>query len=219
MYLTEHAFSTVVSEDFWSALGNACNRGVPGCEGIAAGMGGAWTRSAGYPVLRVSRRGGRLSISQRPINPANSASSDALWWLPLTIGDSSGAVATATCTGSSTSCTIAVPDALSTEERPVVLNPTGTGLYRVEYDDYADVLAVIGAGLMDRTSPVLQWSWLHCFSRTTATFCSYEPLTCCVSCTTVVAVVFGAWLLLSLRCFCCCLATPRLISKRSRWSD
>lgn len=151
-YLTEHAYSTVVSDDFWSALGAACDSGAAGCAGIAAGMGGAWTRSAGYPVLRVSRGGGGLSVSQRPVNPDNPASSGAVWWLPLVIGDTSGTVEAACCEASS-SCTVETPAALSTG-LPWVLNPTGTGLYRVEYDDYADVLAAVSAGTMDRTLPV-----------------------------------------------------------------
>ena len=149
-YLTEHAYSTVVSDDFWSALGAACDSGAAGCAGIAAGMGGAWTRSAGYPVLRVSRAGGGLSVSQRPVNPENPASSGAIWWLPLMIGDSSGTVEAACCEASS-SCTVETP----TTGLPLVLNPTGTGLYRVEYDDYADVLAAVSAGTMDRTLSVL----------------------------------------------------------------
>ena len=148
LYLTEHAYSTVVSDDFWSALGTACDSDAPGCAGIAAGMGGAWTRNGGYPVLRVSRRGGGLSIRQRPINPLNQASSDAVWWLPLTIGDSSGAVGVASCAASTTSCTVAQPDGLSTA-LPWILNPTGTGLYRVDYDDYTDILTAVSSGSMD----------------------------------------------------------------------
>lgn len=152
-YLTEHAYSTVVSEDFWSALGAACDSGTVGCAGIAAGMGGAWTRSAGYPVLRVSRRGGGLSIRQRPVNPENPASSGAVWWLPLVIGDSSGAVESASCAASSTSCIVGQPAGLSTGT--LVLNPTGTGLYRVEYDDYTEIFSAVSAGAMDRTLPML----------------------------------------------------------------
>ena len=63
--------SLSLQEDFWRALGTACDstaaRGE-GCAGLAAGMGGAWTYSAGYPVLRVSTGGGgvgsRLTITQ-----------------------------------------------------------------------------------------------------------------------------------------------------------
>lgn len=149
-YLTEHSFSTVVSNDFWSALGAACDNGAAGCAGIAAGMSDAWTRSAGYPVLRVSRGSSGLTVRQRPVSPENPASSGAVWWLPLTIGDSSGAVEAASCVASSSSCTVATPAGLS-NGLPLILNPTGTGLYRVEYDDYADVLTAVSAGTMDRT--------------------------------------------------------------------
>lgn len=147
-YLTEHAYSTVLSDDFWSAIGAACDSGAAGCMGIAAGMGGAWTRSSGYPVLRVSHGGGSgLSIRQRPINPENPASNEAVWWLPLTIGDSSGAVVASSCSATAI-CTIPTPEGLSSG-LPLVLNPTGTGLYRVEYDDYTDVIAAISTGTMD----------------------------------------------------------------------
>ena len=124
-YLTEHAYSTVVSADFWSAIGAVCDNPAAGCAGIAEGMGGAWTSSGGYPVLRVSRAtAAGISLTQRPVNAANPASLGAIWWLPLTIGDGRGAVGVASCAASSTSCSVPMPAGLTP---PLVLNPTATG--------------------------------------------------------------------------------------------
>jgi hypothetical protein len=179
-YLTEHAFATVVTSDIWRALGNACDPAVkPGCAGIAAGMGGAWTLSggpttlrcpilahcilvllahehhrllaqsvaAGYPVLRISQAaGGGIAVAQRPISPDNPASTGSVWWLPLTIGDTDGHVSTASCSASDNGCTVPVPEGLTP---PLIVNPTSTGLYRVEYADYAPVLSALRGGRLD----------------------------------------------------------------------
>jgi len=86
-------------------------------------------------------------ITQRPINPDNSASEGALWWLPLTIGDGTGAVDVTSCPSSSASCTVTAPASLLPSGAGgggggLVLNPTGTGLYRVEYTGDKTVLFV-----------------------------------------------------------------------------
>ena len=147
-YLNTHAYSTVVSDDFWLAIGNACDPSIAaGCAGIEAGMAGAWTRSGGFPILSItSADSGGISLQQRPVNPGNPSSQGATWWLPLTIGDSMGGVGVANCPAENchgegdhfhchgapqyaASCNVPLPDGLTP---PLVVNPTAAGLFRVE---------------------------------------------------------------------------------------
>jgi puromycin-sensitive aminopeptidase len=57
-YMCKHAQANAVADDLWGALAEASRQPV-------VELANAWIRQAGFPLVRVQRRGGRLELGQR----------------------------------------------------------------------------------------------------------------------------------------------------------
>ncbi len=140
LYMRRHAKGNAVADDLWGALGEASS--LPVVE-----LANAWIRQPGHPLVRVSRAGRTLSLSQRRFlsDPAAVGSADASRWpIPLVVrwGDAEGVHETRAL--------------LRLEERELELpgkgeiawvtaNAGSTGFYRVAYD--AAALAALAGNL------------------------------------------------------------------------
>jgi puromycin-sensitive aminopeptidase len=128
-YMRKHARSNAVADDLWAALAEASSHPV-------LEVANAWIRQPGYPVVSVSLRGRRLSLTQSRFFSEPSASGEEQWPVPLVLRWKDAASEHETRV------------LLREQQRAVELPATGdiawlcanassTGFYRVAYDSEA----------------------------------------------------------------------------------
>ncbi|HSM91412.1 MAG TPA: M1 family aminopeptidase [Anaeromyxobacteraceae bacterium] len=140
LYMRRHARGNAVADDLWGALGEASS--LPVVE-----LANAWIRQPGHPLVRVSREGRTLRLSQRRFlsDPGAAAPAEgARWPIPLVIrwADADGVHETRTLLRLE-SRELELPGAGPVAW--VTANAGSTGFYRVAYD--AASLAALAANL------------------------------------------------------------------------
>jgi puromycin-sensitive aminopeptidase len=131
-YFRKYAYANATTADLWRSLSDPV---FDPAGGVGRAM-SAWTRTPGYPYLRVSRSGEGLALSQRPFlirsepRKAAEASSDAFVWpLMLSVSDESGLPFRHLLTGREGLLPLRNPKA-----RSVRVNSGQTGYFRVLYE-------------------------------------------------------------------------------------
>ncbi len=122
-YMAAHKYSNSTTADLWNALSDASGKPV---GEIAA----AWTEQPGFPVVKVKRDGGKVSLTQERFTIHFPNAPALQWKIPLTyflIGDAKPQ--SRLMTGKIDN----LPGVSS--DRALKLNADGAGNYRVEYDE------------------------------------------------------------------------------------
>ena len=122
-YMAAHKYSNSTTADLWNALSDASGKPV---GEIAA----AWTEQPGFPVVKVKRDGGKVSLTQERFTIHFPNAPALQWKIPLTyflIGDAKPQ--SRLMTGKIDN----LPGVPS--DRALKLNADGAGNYRVEYDE------------------------------------------------------------------------------------
>jgi aminopeptidase N len=122
-YMAAHKYSNSTTADLWNALSDASGKPV---GEIAT----AWTEQPGFPVVKVKRDGGKVSLSQQRFTIHFPNAPALQWKIPLTyflIGDAKPQ--SRLMTGKIDN----LPGVPS--DRALKLNADGAGNYRVEYDE------------------------------------------------------------------------------------
>jgi puromycin-sensitive aminopeptidase len=140
LYMRRHAKGNAVADDLWGALAEASS--LPVLE-----LANAWIRQPGHPVVRVSRAGRTLKLSQRRFfsDPAAAGPADgARWPIPLVVrwGDAEGVHETRSLLRLE-SRELELPG--TSPIAWVTANAGSTGFYRVAYD--AEALAALARHL------------------------------------------------------------------------
>ena len=122
-YMAAHKYSNSTTADLWNALSDASGKPV---GEIAT----AWTEQPGFPVVKVKRDGGKVSLTQERFTIHFPNAPALQWKIPLTyflIGDAKPQ--SRLMTGKIDN----LPGVPS--DRALKLNADGAGNYRVEYDE------------------------------------------------------------------------------------
>lgn len=122
-YMAAHKYSNSTTADLWNALSDASGKPV---GEIAA----AWTEQPGFPVVKVKRDGGKVSLTQERFTIHFPNAPALQWKIPLTyflVGDAKPQ--SRLMTGKIDN----LPGVSS--DRALKLNADGAGNYRVEYDE------------------------------------------------------------------------------------
>src|SRR6266699_3220183 len=122
-YIAAHKYSNTTTADLWNALSDASGKPV---GEIAA----AWTEQPGFPVVKVKRDGGKVSLTQERFTIHFPNAPALQWKIPLTyflVGDTKPQ--SRLMTGKIDNFP-GVPS-----DRALKLNADGAGNYRVEYDE------------------------------------------------------------------------------------
>jgi len=131
-YIKRHAFDSVTSQQFWSALSQATGE-------QAQRFADSWIRQSGYPLVQVERAGDQLHLTQRRFT-LSPAPSGGVWTIPLDIISylDGGKTRRSQFLLDGPEATISLP----AQTIACKLNYGQTGFYRVAYD--ASSLAVLG---------------------------------------------------------------------------
>jgi len=121
-YMASHKYSNSTTADLWNALSQASHQPI---AQIAAG----WTEQPGFPVVRVNRENGKVSLRQERFTVHFKNAPPLEWKVPLTYAVAEGLPQSMLMT-SKVAWLENIP-----ANRALKLNLNGTGNYRVEYDE------------------------------------------------------------------------------------
>jgi puromycin-sensitive aminopeptidase len=126
LYLERHQFSNTTTTDLWDALEEASGQPVGRTMGT-------WVSQAGHPVLSVRREGTSLVFSQRRFLLDGGRDDGAIWAVPVTLRWAGAG-------GEEKRARLLLEEKegsleLGAEPTWVVVNESGSGTYRVSYDD------------------------------------------------------------------------------------
>jgi puromycin-sensitive aminopeptidase len=81
-YLKKHQYGNAKTEDLWRALETVTKKPVRQIMGN-------WTLREGYPLISVTEKGSRLTLSQKRFysDPKQKGTGSAIWAVPVTLGD------------------------------------------------------------------------------------------------------------------------------------
>ncbi len=133
-YMREHQEKNTVADDLWRALEKASKQPVDE-------LADAWIGRGGYPLVSVSFKGNRVSLSQSRFYSEPGAKSGELWPIPIVLryGGEGGVKSQRVILRKAT-------QVVTLDEAPtwVCGNADGTGFYRVAYEESA-FAALVGA--------------------------------------------------------------------------
>ena len=144
-YLEKHKYGNARTQDLWAALSEASGKDVQSFMGV-------WTKEVGYPVVSLSRDGGKLAMTQaRFLSNGKSVPQANAWWVPMSTLDSEGKTVTADL--KSASDTLEAASAGASSAGWLKANAGQTAFFRVRYSD--EMLAALGESIESlKLSPV-----------------------------------------------------------------
>jgi aminopeptidase N len=122
-YIAAHKYSNSTTADLWNALSDASGKPV---GEIAAG----WTEQPGFPVVKVKRTGGDVSLTQERFTIHFPDAPALQWKIPLTYRVAGDARPQSRLMTEKIDKLQNIP-----VDRALKVNADGTGNYRVEYDE------------------------------------------------------------------------------------
>jgi len=122
-YIAAHKYSNSTTADLWNALSDASGKPV---GEIAAG----WTEQPGFPVVKIKRSGGDLSLTQERFTIHFPDAPALQWKIPLTYRVAGDARPQSRLMTEKIDKLQNIP-----VDRALKVNADGTGNYRVEYDE------------------------------------------------------------------------------------
>ena len=142
-YLEKHKYGNARTADLWAALTEASGKDVKAFMGV-------WTKEVGYPVVSLSRSGGKLNMTQaRFLSNGKEIKQANAWWVPMSLLDS--AAQCVTCDLRSVSGEVDGTPGMASDW--VKGNAGQTGFYRIRYSD--ELLACLGDAIESiKLSPV-----------------------------------------------------------------
>lgn len=131
-YFQKHAYKNTIGNELWDELGAASGKDV-------ASIMNTWISQSGYPVLKVSRTAGEITLSQEQFFVGPHEPSSKLWPIPL---------------GADSEQAPELLDSASTtfaSDRTVMFNVGDTAHFITQYDErsLADITAKIKDGSLD----------------------------------------------------------------------
>ncbi len=134
-------FGSITSSSLWNILNEEMNRYHDfriGNEFSVTKVMESWTNQPSYPIVRCCRSGNWIRLTQKPFPIRNKTVSSSLWWIPITLTDSS-----------TDDYENSFPRLWLTPQRPslevsirsnstdwILLNAGITGYFRVQYDEF-----------------------------------------------------------------------------------
>jgi aminopeptidase N len=122
-YIAAHRYSNSTTADLWNALSEASGKPV---GEIAAG----WTEQPGFPVVKVKRNGGDVSLTQERFTTHFPNAPALQWKIPLTYRVAGDARSQSRLMTDKIDKLQNIP-----VDRVLKVNADGAGNYRVEYDE------------------------------------------------------------------------------------
>ena len=125
LYMARHRYSNTTTADLWDALGKASGKPV-------ARIAADWTTQPGFPLIEVDARceAGRrhILLRQERFQPADEPAGDALWSVPVQIGDAAAGAGDYTLLQARTA-ELVQPRC----DGALLVDPGNVGFYRVRY--------------------------------------------------------------------------------------